>query len=79
MMPKTAKGGGRNRSAKKVERYSVPIHATGGQVEAAVKGRAAERRCCCKATAGLGTEIRARTIIARSTTSSPPSASIPPR
>lgn len=25
MMPKSAKGGGRNRSAKKVERYSVPI------------------------------------------------------
>ena len=25
MMPKTAKGGGRNRSQKKIERYSVPI------------------------------------------------------
>src|SRR4029077_17214922 len=25
MMPKSAKGGGRNRSAKKTERYSVPI------------------------------------------------------
>ena len=25
MMPKSAKGGGRNRSKKKTERYSVPI------------------------------------------------------
>ena len=34
MMPKSAKGGGRNRSAKKTERYSVPITvAAGSQAE----------------------------------------------
>ncbi len=43
MMPKSAKGGGRNRSAKKVERYSVPITRTlAVRLKAAVKGRAGE-------------------------------------
>jgi integrase len=43
MMPKSAKGGGRNRSAKKVERYSVPItRALAIRLKAAAKGRAAE-------------------------------------
>jgi integrase len=43
MMPKSAKGGGRNRSAKKVERYSVPItRALAVRLKAAAKGRAAE-------------------------------------
>ena len=40
MMPKSAKGGGRNRSQKKLERYSVPI--TGqlaARLKAAAKGR----------------------------------------
>jgi integrase len=43
MMPKSAKGGGRNRSAKKVERYSVPITRTlAVRLKAAARGRAAE-------------------------------------
>ena len=41
MMPKSAKGGGRNRSAKKTERYSVPITAQlAAKLKAAAKGRA---------------------------------------
>jgi integrase len=40
MMPKSAKGGGRNRSAKKTERYSVPITAQlAAKLTNAVKGR----------------------------------------
>jgi hypothetical protein len=43
MMPKSAKGGGRNRSAKKVERYSVPItRALAVRLKAAAQGRTAE-------------------------------------
>ena len=43
MMPKSAKGGGRNRSAKKIERYSVPItRALALRLKAAAKGRAGE-------------------------------------
>jgi integrase len=43
MMPKSAKGGGRNRSAKKVERYSVPItRVLAVRLKAAAKGRVAE-------------------------------------
>ena len=41
MMPKSAKGGGRNRSAKKTERYSVPITAQlAARLKAAAKARA---------------------------------------
>src|SRR4030095_7099277 len=41
MLPKSAKGGGRNRSAKKTERYSVPITvALSSKLKAAAKGRA---------------------------------------
>ncbi len=43
MMPKSAKGGGRNRAQKKLERYSVPITATlAKRLKAAAKGRPAE-------------------------------------
>jgi integrase len=43
MMPKSAKGGGRNRSAKKVERYSVPITRTLAlRLKAVAKGRAGD-------------------------------------
>jgi integrase len=43
MMPKSAKGGGRNRSAKRNERYSVPItRALAVRLKAAAKGRASE-------------------------------------
>jgi integrase len=41
MMPKSAKGGGRNRSVKKTERYSVPITTQlAARLKAAAKGRA---------------------------------------
>jgi integrase len=41
MMPKSAKGGGRNRSVKKTERYSVPITAQlAARLKAAAAGRA---------------------------------------
>ena len=41
MMPKSAKGGGRNRAQKKVERFSVPITvALSKKLKAAAKGRA---------------------------------------
>jgi integrase len=40
MMPKSAKGGGRNRSQKKVERFSVPITVQlAARLKAAAKGR----------------------------------------
>jgi integrase len=40
MMPKSAKGGGRNRSVKKAERYSVPITTQlAARLKAAAKGR----------------------------------------
>jgi integrase len=43
MMPKSAKGGGRNRSAKKVERYSVPItRMLAVKLKAAAKDRAGD-------------------------------------
>jgi integrase len=43
MMPKSAKGGGRNRSAKKIERYSVPItRALALKLKATAKGRAGD-------------------------------------
>ena len=43
MMPKSAKGGGRNRTQKKLERYSVPITATlSKRLKAAATGRPAE-------------------------------------
>ena len=41
MMPKSAKGGDRNRAAKKLERYSVPITVQlAARLKAAAKGRA---------------------------------------
>ena len=48
MMPKSAKGGGRNRSAKKVERYSVPDYAgAGGEAESRRRRAAPTMRRCC--------------------------------
>ena len=42
-MPKSAKGGGRNRSAKKAERYSVPITVQlAAKLKQAAKGRAGD-------------------------------------
>ena len=61
MMPKSAKGGGRNRSEKKHERYSVPITTQlAAKLKAAAKAVRTMRRCCCKATAALGVAIRAQ-------------------
>jgi hypothetical protein len=41
MMPKSGKGGGRNRAQKKVERYSVPItRQLSSRLKHAAKGRA---------------------------------------
>ncbi|WP_246230496.1 hypothetical protein [Bradyrhizobium cytisi] len=43
MMPKSAKGGGRNRSAKKAERYSVPITVQlAVRLKLAARGRAVD-------------------------------------
>jgi hypothetical protein len=45
MMPKSAKGGGRNRSAKKAERYSVPITVRlAVRLKLAARGRAGDAR-----------------------------------
>ncbi|MET4086664.1 site-specific integrase [Bradyrhizobium sp. S3.5.5] len=42
-MPKSAKGGGRNRAQKRIERYSVPITVQlAAKLKAAAKGRAAD-------------------------------------
>ena len=61
MMPKSAKGGGRNRSVKKTERYSVPITTQlAAKLRVAARGRADGRRCCCRATAALGGQSRRR-------------------
>src|SRR5262245_34629655 len=49
MMPKSAKGGGRNRSAKKIERFSVPItRALEMRLKEAAKGRAGEAPLLCQ-------------------------------
>ena len=81
MMPKSAKGGGRNRSAKKVERYSA-CRSRGQlavRLKAAAKGRAGEAPLLMQSDGSPWDKIPARIIIARSTTSSPLSGSIPPR
>jgi integrase len=50
MMPKSGKGGGRNRSAKKEERYSVPITiALAKRLSAAAAGRAADAALLARA------------------------------
>jgi hypothetical protein len=69
MMPKSGKGGGRSvircRSLCSWQR----------DLKRQPKGGPATRRCCCKTTAGRGPSIRGNTTIAKSTRSSPPSAS----
>ena len=65
MMPRSAKGGGRNRSQKRHERYSVPITAQlAAKLRAAGEAAPTMRSCSCRATAGRGATIPARTIIA---------------
>ncbi len=78
MMPKSAKGGGRNRSQKKHERYSVPITpALALKLREAVKGRADDAALLLQSDGSpWGDKIRARPIIATWTSSSPLSGSI---
>ena len=80
MMPKSAKGGGRNRSAKKTERYSVPITSQlSSKLKAAAKGRADDAPLLLQSDGSPWDNNRARIIIAKSTKSSPLSGSILPR
>ena len=66
MMPKSAKGGGRNRSEKKTERYSVPITVQlAARLRAAAKGRADDAPLLLQSDGSPWGEIPARTIIAR--------------
>ena len=61
MMPKSAKGGGRNRSEKKPERYSVPITVQlAARLKAAAKGRADDAPLLLQATAARGATIRVK-------------------
>ena len=77
MMPKSAKGGGRNRNVKKTERYSVPITTQlAAKLIAAFEGQADDAPLLLQRDGRPWVTIPARTIIARSTTSSPLSASI---
>jgi integrase len=79
-MPKSAKGGGRNRSQKRHERYSVPITVQlAARLKVAAKGLPIMSHCFGRAMPALGPSIRGSAAIARSTRSSPPSASIPTR
>ena len=54
MMPKSGKGGGRNRSAKKAERYSCRSHQLAVKLKERRKAVPTMRRCSTKATAALG-------------------------
>jgi len=59
MMPKSGKGGGPNRSEKKIERFSVPITpALAMRLKSAAADRAPGGPCSCERTASLGVPIR---------------------
>jgi len=76
-MPKSAKGGGRNRSQKKAERYSVPITvALSRKLKEAERVAPPPRHCSCRATAARGRTVLARTVTATWTRSSRRSGSI---
>ena len=81
MMPKSAKGGGRNRAQKKLERYQRADHrATGGQTESGGQGPC--RRCAAAAARRrqpLGRQSGRRLSSRGQARSSPPSGSILPR
>ena len=63
MMPKSGKGGGRNRSERKSERYSVPITvALAKKLKAAAAGARPTRRCWYRQMARHGARTRAGTI-----------------
>ena len=77
MMPKSAKGGDRNRAEKKLERYSVPITVQlAARLKAAAKGRADHAPLLLQGDGSPGPTIPAQAIIARSRRSSPTSAPI---
>ena len=78
MMPKSAKGGDRNRAEKKLERYSVPITVQlAARLKEAARGRADDAPLLLQSDGAHGATIRVQAIIARSSRSSPPSVSIP--
>ena len=81
MMPKSAKGGGRNRAEKKLERYQRADHRCSWRrrLKAAARAVPTDAPLLLQGDGSPGATIRARTIIAKSTRSSPRSGSIPPR
>ena len=77
MMPKTAKGGGRNRAEKKLEHYSVPITVQlAAKLKAAAKGRTDQAPLLLQSDGSPWGDNPGAGIIARSTRSSPPSVPI---
>ena len=80
MMPKSGKGGGRNRSQKKPERYSVPITvALSRKLKAAAKGRAGDAPLLLCADGRPWRRTQARTIASPCARFSAPSARTPTR
>ena len=80
MMPKSAKGGDRNRAEKKLERYSVPITVQlAARLKAAAKGRAEHAPLLLQGDGAHGATIPAQATTVRSRRSSAPSAPIPTR
>lgn len=77
-MPKSGKGGDRNRAKKKAETFSVPITPALAMRLRGKPPKAAPTTqcCCCRATARHGAQIRARNITGRSIISSGRSGSI---
>ena len=72
-MPKSAKGGGRNRAQKKHERYSVPITLQlAANLKAAAKGRAGDAPLLLQRDGLAWGQHPARIAIVRSTASSRP-------
>ena len=69
-MPKSGKGGSRNRSAKKAERYSVPITVQlAAKLRVAVQGRADHAPLLLRADGSPWVTIPAQATIAMSTRS----------
>ena len=78
MMPKSGKGGGRNRSQKKLERYSVPITAAlSKRLKAPATAELPALRCCCAQTARRGATTLPLIIAATCASLSQPSAKTP--
>ena len=78
LVSKSAKGGGRNRSQKRLQKYSVPITvALAAKLKAAAKGRAADALLLVPPTAAPGVRTRSSSIGPPSARSSRVSGSIP--